>query len=161
MSTPTPSAEQKPFRILTLDGGGYRGLASLVMLKTLLSGLDPYGVEGNQRPCEYFDLICGTSTGGLIALMLGRLGMTVNEAIGKYKELGPIIFGHDRGIIMRILLNNTKFDAAPFEAALNKWLLNTPLLDRTLKMDREDVPEHSAPVRGQAVKRCFLLSGYH
>jgi patatin-like phospholipase/acyl hydrolase len=27
------------------------------------------------RPCEYFELICGTSTGGLIAIMLGRLRM--------------------------------------------------------------------------------------
>jgi len=27
------------------------------------------------RPCEVFDLICGTSTGGLIAIMLGRLEM--------------------------------------------------------------------------------------
>lgn len=27
------------------------------------------------RPCDVFDLICGTSTGGLIALMLGRLEM--------------------------------------------------------------------------------------
>lgn len=27
------------------------------------------------RPCDYFELICGTSTGGLIAIMLGRLRM--------------------------------------------------------------------------------------
>lgn len=31
------------------------------------------------RPCEIFDLICGTSTGGLIALMLGRLEMVISR----------------------------------------------------------------------------------
>jgi len=31
--------------------------------------------EDDIYPCQYFDLICGTSTGGLNALMLGRLGM--------------------------------------------------------------------------------------
>jgi hypothetical protein len=37
-------------------------------------------------------MIGGTSTGGLIALMLGRLGMTVDEAIDAYLELSPKIF---------------------------------------------------------------------
>jgi patatin-like phospholipase/acyl hydrolase len=33
--------------------------------------------SGTVKPCEYFDLIGGTSTGGLIAIMLGILGMVL------------------------------------------------------------------------------------
>lgn len=74
-------ASQHPLRILSLDGGGVRGLASLHILKELMAQvrrqlqlehrLGPRVPD--LRPCDYFDLICGTSTGGLIALMLGRL----------------------------------------------------------------------------------------
>ncbi|KAL9613637.1 MAG: hypothetical protein Q9167_001813 [Letrouitia subvulpina] len=38
-------------------------------------------------PCHYFDYIAGTSTGGLIAIMLGRLSMTVDEALKAYETL--------------------------------------------------------------------------
>ncbi|KAF2190033.1 FabD/lysophospholipase-like protein [Zopfia rhizophila CBS 207.26] len=44
------------------------------------------------RPCDYFDLICGTSTGGLIAIMLGRLRYTVQDAIGVYLSLTETVF---------------------------------------------------------------------
>jgi len=44
------------------------------------------------KPCDYFHMIGGTSTGGLIALMLGRLSMTVDEAIDEYNRLSPKIF---------------------------------------------------------------------
>jgi hypothetical protein len=46
------------------------------------------------KPCDYFDMIGGTSTGGLIAIMLGRLQMSVDECIVEYKKLSPAIFTH-------------------------------------------------------------------
>ncbi|THZ57772.1 hypothetical protein D6C86_06890 [Aureobasidium pullulans] len=45
------------------------------------------------KPCEIFDLIGGTSTGGLIAIMLGRLEMDVDECIEEYVELMATVFG--------------------------------------------------------------------
>ena len=62
-------------RILALDGGGVRGLSSLLILQKLMDEIADKNDGKPVLPCEYFDLICGTSTGGLIALMLGRLRM--------------------------------------------------------------------------------------
>ena len=71
-------------RILSLDGGGVRGISSLYILKELMAqtarqqAVDrPNDPKSVPRPCEVFDMICGTSTGGLIALMLGRLEMVI------------------------------------------------------------------------------------
>ena len=81
---------QKPLRILSLDGGGVRGISSLYILKEIMRQIareheasNPDDPEISPRPCDYFDLICGTSTGGLIALMIGRLRMVI---MGKYLQ---------------------------------------------------------------------------
>ena len=75
---------EKPLRILSIDGGGVRGISTLYILKELMGQIarehaanNPDAPEISPLPCEYFDLICGTSTGGLIALMLGRLRMVI------------------------------------------------------------------------------------
>ena len=61
-------------RILSLDGGGMRGLSSLLILRTIMERIKLANrLSQTPKPCEYFDLIGGTSTGGLIAIMLGRL----------------------------------------------------------------------------------------
>jgi len=53
-----------------------RGLASLMVLREIMDTIKhKEGLQETPRPCQHFDLIGGTSTGGLIALMLGRLGM--------------------------------------------------------------------------------------
>jgi patatin-like phospholipase/acyl hydrolase len=76
---------------LAKDGGGVRGLTSLHILQEILQAAEKHVVRP-VLPFECFDLIGGTSTGGLIAIMLGRLRMTIDEAIAAYKELAPEIF---------------------------------------------------------------------
>jgi patatin-like phospholipase/acyl hydrolase len=90
---PSPSASS--LRILSLDGGGVKGYTSLIILQRILRTLkDVAGLENEPRPFEVFDLIVGTSTGGLIAIMLGRLEMSIDEAIKQYEEVGKEVFGN-------------------------------------------------------------------
>lgn len=52
---------EKKLNLLSLDGGGIRGLSSLYILKHVMESINP---ECPPKPCEYFDMIAGTSTGG-------------------------------------------------------------------------------------------------
>ncbi|KAJ9634597.1 hypothetical protein H2199_008880 [Coniosporium tulheliwenetii] len=79
----------KDLRLLALDGGGIRGLSSLMILEQLMQTIDP---EALPKPCEYFDMIGGTSTGGLIAIMLGRLRLSIDECIDAYLSLSDRVF---------------------------------------------------------------------
>lgn len=78
------------FQILSLDGGGIKGLFSASVLAKLE---DDLGVS----IVDHFDLIVGTSTGGLIALGLG-MGMRPHELVRFYVESGPKIFQHSFGL---------------------------------------------------------------
>lgn len=75
--------------LLSLDGGGVRGLSSLAILKRLMETINP---NAPPKPCEYFDMIGGTSTGGLIAIMLGRLEMNIDDCINAYVALFDRVF---------------------------------------------------------------------
>ena len=68
-------------RILSMDGGGMKGLATVQMLKEIEKGT-------GKRIHELFDLICGTSTGGMLAFALGIKLMTLEECEDIYKNLG-------------------------------------------------------------------------
>jgi patatin-like phospholipase/acyl hydrolase len=50
-------------RLLALDGGGVRGLSALMILEQLMEAVDP---DAPPKPCDYFDMIGGTSTGGSV-----------------------------------------------------------------------------------------------
>ncbi|KAI9783465.1 MAG: hypothetical protein M1816_001347 [Peltula sp. TS41687] len=83
----------KELCLLALDGGGIRGLSSLMILEQLMQAIDP---DSPPKPCDYFDMIGGTSTGGLIAIMLGRLKMSVDECIDAYISLSDKVFQKKR-----------------------------------------------------------------
>ncbi len=73
------------YRILSLDGGGAKGFYTLGVLKEIEAMVD--------RPlCETFDLIFGTSTGAIIAALLG-IGHSVGEVAALYKNHVPTVMG--------------------------------------------------------------------
>jgi patatin-like phospholipase/acyl hydrolase len=51
----------RDLRLLALDGGGVRGLSALIILQLLMETVDS---EKPPKPCDYFDMIGGTGTGG-------------------------------------------------------------------------------------------------
>ncbi|KAF2148076.1 phospholipase, patatin family protein, partial [Myriangium duriaei CBS 260.36] len=80
--------------LLCIDGGGIRGLSALLIIRKLMEFIDS---DNPPKPCDHFDMIGGTGTGGLIAVMLGRLEMTVDECIDQYVALHSSII-HDVGV---------------------------------------------------------------
>lgn len=54
--------------LLSLDGGGVRGLSSLYILKCIMSLVNSERNGGYVKPCDLFDLIGGTSTGGYVTM---------------------------------------------------------------------------------------------
>ncbi|CAN6458076.1 unnamed protein product [Victoria cruziana] len=72
-------------RILSMDGGGMKGMATVQILKQMEQGT-------GKRIHEMFDLICGTSTGGMLAVALGIKKMTLEQCEEIYKNLGKLVF---------------------------------------------------------------------
>ncbi|KAL9134141.1 MAG: hypothetical protein Q9175_004673, partial [Cornicularia normoerica] len=96
------------------------------------------GGLSNAKPCELFDLIGGTSTGGLIAIMLGRLQMDIQPCIDAYSELSRRIFnkaglpvdlrGHVKG----------KYKASILEDAIKKIIKDSGSPEDALLDDGKD-----------------------
>ena len=129
--------EDDPWRLktlLSLDGGGARGLSTLFILQALMTRIENHenkmdnargsahsplfdalateeysDSQGDDQSspkyllCHYFDIIGGSSTGGLIAIMLGRLRMSVKEAIKEYQEMCKNVFEKPSSRLKRFL----------------------------------------------------------
>lgn len=100
------------FQILSLDGGGIKGLFSAAVLAAIEEDLG-VTVTG------HFDLITGTSTGGIIALGLG-LGMRPRQIVEFYVKHGPSIFRNPCGVRNALHYVRSKFSPAPLESALRE-----------------------------------------
>lgn len=107
-----------PKRILSLDGGGVRGIVSMGMLAEVERRLAQRSGRPDFRLCEYFDLIGGTSTGSIIAAGLA-MGKSCADVADLYREIAPQVFpskGKGAG------LRRPRFDSSRLEAALGRAL---------------------------------------
>lgn len=99
------------FQILSLDGGGIKGLFSAAILSK-------FEDDHNVNIINHFDLIAGTSTGGIIAIALG-LGKSPSEILKFYVEDGPKIFNHNKLRTIRHCFR-TKYSSRLIEESLKK-----------------------------------------
>ena len=94
MSDSTSESVQRPFRILSLDGGGIKGLYSATLLKLLVKQFTNSQKEADQFDLgSQFDLICGTSIGAIIGIALAK-GISLSSIVEIYRDYGPKIFPH-------------------------------------------------------------------
>ncbi|KAI2825512.1 hypothetical protein CBS147321_10102 [Aspergillus niger] len=114
-----------PLRILSLDGGGVRGYSMLIILQELMyrvyvecEGKAPRRDE-IPKPCDHFDLIVGTGTGGLIALMLGRLRLDLETCKDVYVRMTRRVFETDK-TFAGIPFHKTLFKASKLEEAIRE-----------------------------------------
>lgn len=88
-----PWPEGRIFRILSIDGGGIKGVFSA----SYLAEIERRFLDG-QSIASHFDMITGTSTGGIIALALAS-GMSARQAAEIYTQRGSVIFPKGGGIL--------------------------------------------------------------
>jgi uncharacterized protein len=117
-------------RVLAIDGGGIRGLIPAVVLAEVER-------RTGRRIAELFDLIAGTSTGGILAAALARPNaakeprFTAAELAAIYETEGPRIF--HRSLLKRITsvegFLDERYDDAGLNDALNRYLGDARLSD--------------------------------
>jgi patatin-like phospholipase/acyl hydrolase len=109
---PTDSAQA--FHILAFDGGGVGG----IFTAALLAGLEE---DTGLRVVDHFDLVVGTSTGGIIALALGA-GLTPREILEFYVAEREAIFAGPRALTSVRRVFAAKYRPAGLERALKRIL---------------------------------------
>ena len=116
----TEAKEKQHFKVLAIDGGGIKGLFSAQVLAKFEDAFDT-------KVTDCFDLICGTSTGGIIALA-ASLAIPMKDVVRFYEEKGPAIFseaskktcfGRARFFLRQVGLFG-KYDNKELELALNE-----------------------------------------
>jgi len=115
------------FRILSLDGGGARGYLSAAILANVEVYLDR--ISGKSIPLgRRFDLIAGTSTGGIIALGLAT-GRTAKEIRGFYEDIIPTVFSDTEKAGFLSRLRNPKYRTSKLATAVDTFFGNATLKD--------------------------------
>lgn len=115
---------QQGLRVLALDGGGSRGMVAVKALEALMTEV------GNGRDVsDSFDVIVGTSTGGIIAFLVGLQQETSKQAVERYEELISKIFVKSALSTPLMLFTTASYDESHFMKVLENILKENSMLD--------------------------------
>lgn len=113
----------KGVRLLSIDGGGTKGLVILEVLRHL--------EKTTGRPIhQLFDLICGVSTGAILATLLGTLHLSIDECERIYKETSTHMFQSNFfSGTSRLLLKHAYYDTEKWESILKQMFTDKALIE--------------------------------
>lgn len=145
-------ADQKKVRILSLDGGGIRGVIPATVVEYIEEQIKKKKNNPNARIADYFDMIVGTSTGGLLTCFYLKPNPESGEdqpstqypaskALEVYTKEGYDIFNNSKYFSwfgFRQIWNATQYNPAYLEGALQKYFKESDgetdmMLDKMVK----------------------------
>ena len=146
-----------PYHILSLDGGGIRGLLTTILLERLEAAVPGFLAE--------IDLFAGTSTGGILALGLAA-GVTPTAARSLYEEKGPEVFAdsvfdnvRDLGNAIGAQYSNVNLKRVLTEYFGDKTLNDLPHKVLIASFDLDNGPDNPTPLRTWKPKFFHNFSG--
>lgn len=111
------------------------------------------------KPCEHFDLIAGTGTGGLIAIMLGRLRLDVDTCKDVYVRMTKRVFETDK-TFAGIPYRSTLFKASKLEEAIMECVREHTIYDDEGN-DNEDAMSSHADLHSPMTPGSAIPHGVH
>jgi hypothetical protein len=125
-------------------------LISLLLLRHLLGHVEPDKDVDLLRPCDYFTMICGSSVGGVVALMLGRLEMSIGEAIQAFERFTKSLYSDGDAVIKSFLEGGELAENGRLKQAVDEFLA-----DKDVSMRKDGLKSH---VRSYV---CSMCVSYH
>lgn len=118
-------------RILSIDGGGIKGIISAKLLVQLEQYLKKYSYNPNVKIADYFDLIAGTSTGSILTALYLCPGFhetarySANDVLDFYLKYGSDIF--QKNLFYPLL--GSKYKGGPLKQLLQQYFSNLYISD--------------------------------
>ncbi|XP_038636164.1 calcium-independent phospholipase A2-gamma [Scyliorhinus canicula] len=142
-------------RVLSIDGGGTRGLVALQTLRKLeeLTGKQVY---------QLFDYICGVSTGAILAFMLGFFQISLDECEEMYRKLGTDVFKQNVIVgTMKMGWSHAFYESEPWEKILKERMGEELLIQTARNPKSPKVAAVSTIVNKGTPLKAFVFRNYN
>ncbi|XP_040048402.2 uncharacterized protein LOC120828836 isoform X2 [Gasterosteus aculeatus] len=142
-------------RVLSIDGGGTRGVVPLQVLKLLEA-------QTGRRIHQLFDYICGVSTGAVLAFMLGLAQFSLEECADMYRRFGSEVFRQNPLVgTMKMGWSHSYYNTETWETILREKLGNRVLIKTAGDELTPKVSAVSAVVNWGTSPKAFVFRNYN
>uniref|UniRef100_UPI0037E90F52 calcium-independent phospholipase A2-gamma-like n=1 Tax=Semicossyphus pulcher TaxID=241346 RepID=UPI0037E90F52 len=142
-------------RVLSIDGGGTRGVVPLQVLKLLEA-------ETGKKIHQLFDYVCGVSTGAVLAFMLGLAHFSLEECADMYRRFGSEVFRQNPLVgTMKMGWNHSYYNTETWETILQEKLGHRVLITTARDELSPKVSAVSAVVNWGTSPKAFVFRNYN